>query len=75
MRYFTLQQIADHTGKHRESVRLALKAAQIVPERFPGCRGGRIPERTANAFVSKWQPAAGPLPVNSVQQSAQPVNN
>lgn len=71
MRYFSLKQIAAHCKRHPESVRLALKRANITPEKFPGVQGRRLTERVASQFVSKWRPEAGPLPVNSVPSTQQ----
>lgn len=48
--------ICDKTKKHRSSVLRALKAAGVQPERIPGVKGGRIPEKEAVKVVAKHWP-------------------
>lgn len=62
-RYVTIAMLCKHAGKHRSSVIRALRFANVKQEKFPGARGVRITEKEANAFLAKYWPEAGPLPM------------
>lgn len=71
MRYATIRMICAHAQKDRSTVIRALKAAQIKPEKFPGCHGLRIKERDVNTFLARqcWTKngeQVGPLPLPSL---------
>lgn len=61
-RYVTVKMIGDHAKKHRSSVIRAMKAAGVKVEKFPGCKGDRVPEREANRMLNLHWPEVGPLP-------------
>lgn len=60
----SITMIARHAGKHRASVLRALAAAGIKPQKLPGARGLRLPEREVNKFLARQWPEVGPLPSN-----------
>jgi hypothetical protein len=63
MRYVTVPMIIAHTGKHPNTVRNALKAANVPFEKPPGAKGVRIKESDANRFIAKQWPGIKPLPL------------
>lgn len=62
MKWVSIQQIAQQTGKHVNSVRRGLRAAGMMPESERGVRGKRIPTSKANRFIAKQWPGAPMIP-------------
>lgn len=58
MTFVTIAQIASLTGRHPESVRMALKRAGMLGARVPGIKGHRIPVAKANRFIARQWPGA-----------------
>jgi hypothetical protein len=65
MKYVTVAMIAEHADKCPASVPAALKAAGVKPEKLPGVKGVRIPERDANKFLLRHWPDVGAMPATS----------
>jgi hypothetical protein len=60
-RYTTIEEIAEHSGKHHQTVRQALKNANVKAEKQAGIKGNRYPVPVINKFLAKQWPNVRPM--------------
>lgn len=61
MKYVTVAMIAQHAGRHHQTVFRALKATGTATLKQPGVNGLRILKRDADRFLELMWPDIGPM--------------